>query len=141
TALAVWFVINISHERKVAIGERNRAEGERNRAEGERKTADKERDRAENALTSLKETAPTFAAQATGLVEQGDLEDALEKIGYAVSLDKVNADYLLQRANLLQATQQLTEAAECYRGVLALRADPAAKMNLELCEKLLRDNA
>ena len=120
TALAVWFVININHERKVAIGERNRAE---------------------SALTNLANTAPTFAAQARGLVEQGDLEEALEKIGYAVSLDKRNADYLLQQANLLQATPKLAEAADAYRSVLALRANAAAKMNLELCEKLLRDNA
>ncbi len=120
TALAVWFVVNINRERKAAIGERNRAE---------------------TALTDLANTAPTFAAQATGLVEQGDLEEALEKIGYAVSLNPRNPDFLLQQANLFQATQQLTEAAACYRSVLALRTDAAARLNLELCEKLLRDNA
>ncbi len=97
--------------------------------------------RAERALTELKKTAPTFAAQAKVLVEQGELDDALEKIGYAVSLDARNPDYLRQQANLLQATQRLTAAAESYRAVLALRDDPAAKLNLELCERLLRDNA
>src|SRR5436853_383357 len=81
-----------------------RAEANEHRAEGER-------NRAEDALASLKKTAPTFAAQARGLIEQGNLEDALEKIGYAVSLDKRNADYLLQQANLLQAMKKLAEAA------------------------------
>ena len=119
-ALAVWFVFNLNHERKVAVGERNRAG---------------------TTLANLAKTAPTFAAQARALSAQGNVEDALEKIGCAVSLDAGNVDYLLQQANLLQAAQKLTEAAECYRRVLALRPDVAAKLNLELCEKLLRDHA
>src|SRR5439155_9709881 len=41
----------------------------------------------------------------------------------------------------LQALSRLTEAAESYRRVLALRGDDAAaKANLGLCEKLLGEN-
>ncbi len=123
-----------------AIVEGNRAKREAVRAERGEQRALRGEAAAKDTLAELSKTAPTFAAMAKGLVEQGNLEGALEKIGYAVSLNGRNADYLLQQANLLQATQQLTAAADGYRAVLALRTDGAAKRNLELCEKLLRDN-
>lgn len=133
TGLAVWFVLNLrASEREATRNADLAANNAREARQNEQK--------AESALASLEKTAPTFAAQATGLVEQGELDEALEKIGYAVSLDRRNPDYLLQQANLLQATQKLAAAAESYRGVLALRADAAARLNLKLCEKLLRDN-
>ncbi len=96
--------------------------------------------RAERALAELRKTAPTFFALSKTLVDQGKLDDALEKLGFALSLDERNPDYLLHRANLQQATQRTALAAETYRRVLALRADKSAEINFALCEKLLRDN-
>lgn len=107
----------------------------------EGKRARREAVRANAALSNLVKTAPTFAAQASDLVEQGELDEALEKIGYAVSLEPRNSDYLRLQADLLQATQRLDNAAESYRAVLVLRPDHAGALtNLALCEKLLRDN-
>ncbi len=118
--LAVWFVANVTRERKTAVDERNRAKG---------------------ALADLAKTAPTFAAQAKALLDEGNIEGAMEKIGYAIDLVDANADYHLFRAHLLESGQQLAPAADEYRRVLALRpADAAAKANVALCEKLLAES-
>ena len=118
-----------------------RAEGALGDAENARRVADAERQSAEQALQDLKKTAPTFAAVAKTLLDEGKFEEAIEKIGYAIQLDENHPDYHLFRANLLEATQQLAEAATEYQCVLDLRAnDEAAKRNLTLCQRLLRDN-
>ena len=76
------------------------------------------------------------------LVAEERFPEAIDNIGSALLLDPNNADYLVQRADLLQATQRMPEAAEMYRRFLALRDDARARTNLELCEKLLaRDGA
>jgi len=96
--------------------------------------------RAARMLDELRGTAPTFDAQSHALLSEGNLDDALAKIGYAVGLAPDNADYHLARANLFQSTQKLSEAAGEYRRVLALRPDDAAaKANLDLCGKLLAE--
>ncbi len=98
--------------------------------------------RAESALARLRETAPTFYAQAKSLLDAGKFDDALTKIGYAIDLVTDNADYRLFRANLLEATQRLADAAEEYQRALALRpTDVSAQKNLALCERLLAENA
>jgi serine/threonine protein kinase len=97
--------------------------------------------RAERALAELRETAPTFHAQAKALLDEGKFDAAIAKIGYAIKLDEDHADYHLFRANLRQATQDLTRAADGYRRVLALRPDDtAAKTNLAICERLLAES-
>ncbi|MDF1814825.1 MAG: protein kinase [Verrucomicrobiales bacterium] len=97
--------------------------------------------RAEHTLTDLRRTAPVFFAQAKIVLEEGALDDALEKIGYAIQLDDATADYHLFRANLQQSAQDLAPAAAGYRRVLALRhEDESSKLNLALCEKLLRES-
>lgn len=94
--------------------------------------------RAEQTLAELRSTAPTFEAQSSASLTAGDLDGALAKIGYAAQLAPENADYRLARANLLQSTQRLAEAANEYRQVLALRpSDNSAKGNLMLCEDLI----
>jgi serine/threonine protein kinase/Leucine-rich repeat (LRR) protein len=96
--------------------------------------------RAERTLTELRGTAPLFAAQSRILLSEGKIDEALEKIGYAVKLRPDSPDYLLDRAHLLQSTQNLSEAAAAYSLVLALRSsDESAKLNLELCGKLMAD--
>jgi serine/threonine protein kinase/Leucine-rich repeat (LRR) protein len=121
--------------------ERKNAESERNAAQLARNTAEDQRKRAEQALADLKKTAPTFAALAKSLLEEGKFNEAIEKAGYAIQLDESNPDNRLFRANLLEATQELGEAAGEYRHVLALRPDDeSAKLNLDLCEQLLAEN-
>jgi len=96
--------------------------------------------RAERTLMELRGTAPLFAAQSRILLIDGKLGDALEKIVYAVKLCPDNPDYQLDRAHLLQSTQNLAEAAAAYRLVLLLRpSDDSAKTNLELCRKLVAE--
>ncbi len=97
--------------------------------------------RANNALASLAKTAPTFAANAKDLLDEGKVEQALEKINYAIELVDGNADYHLFRANLLESGQRLAEAGAEYRHVLILRpTDGAANANLALCEILLHES-
>ena len=93
------------------------------------------------ALAQLRGTAPTFQAQAQNLVNEGKLDDALDKIAFAIQLEPASADYHLFRANTLEAAQKLGEAATEYRRVLVLRrGDEAAQKNLALCTQLLADN-
>jgi len=99
------------------------------------------RNRAEATLHELRGTAPTFAAQARALVEDGKIDEALEKISYAIQLDPKNGDYLLQHGHYLQITLHLHDAAAAYRKVLVLRpGDADAQQNLDLCERLLAEN-
>ncbi len=108
-------------------------------AEGKR--AEREAAAAKATLADLRRTAPVFYTQAKVDSEDGKFDAAIEKIGYAIQLDDTNADYPLFRANLRQSAQDLATAADGYRRVHALRpADAAAKMNLALCEKLLRES-
>ncbi len=124
-----------------AFIEGKRAEREAVRARSEAARAERGEAAAKATLADLRRTAPIFFAQAKIVLEEGDLEDALEKIGYAIQLDDANADYHLFRAHLRQSAQELAPAAEGYRRVLALRPeDASAKLNLALCEKLLRES-
>ena len=123
---AALFLVSIGFTAKV-IAEGRRAE----RGEAAAKAT----------LADLRRTAPVFQAQAQAVLETGQFDDAIEKIGYAIQLDETNADYHLFRAHLRQSSQKLAEAAEGYRRVLALRpADASAQTNLALCEKLLRES-
>lgn len=114
-------------------------------SEATARAAEKEQARlrgdAERSLAKLRGTAPTFAAQASALIENGKFDEALDKIAFAIELDDGNAGFHLFRANTLQALTRLPEAVESYRHVLALRGDDAAaKANLDLCVMLLADN-
>ena len=107
----------------------------------ESRRAERGEAKANAALRDLRGTAPTFHAQAEGLLNDGKFDDALPKVGFAIKLDDGNADYRSFRANLLQASQRLPEAAAEYREVLRLRpGDKASAENLALCESLLREN-
>lgn len=122
--LTIAFTISITQERNTALLAKNSAE--------------KDRKRAEVALTDLQKTAPAFFALSKSLLQEGRLEEALEKSGYLVQLAPENADYHLLRANLLESLQYLVAAAGEYRRVLALRPDDkSAQDNLALCEELL----
>jgi len=107
----------------------------------EGRRAEREAAAAKTTLADLRRTAPVFYEQAKVVFSRGQFDEAMEKTGYAIQLDGAQPDYHLLRANLLQSSQQLADAAESYRRVLALRpADAAAKTNLALCEKLLQES-
>jgi serine/threonine protein kinase/Leucine-rich repeat (LRR) protein len=111
------------------------------KAKANAKTAQEQEAKAKATLADLRRTAPVFYQQAQVDFADGKRGAALEKLGYAIQLDETAADYQLFRAHLKQSFEQLTEAAEDYRRVLALRpADASATTNLALCEKLLKES-
>jgi serine/threonine protein kinase/Leucine-rich repeat (LRR) protein len=116
TALAVWFVINVTRAKQQAETERNRAE---------------------SALADLRKTAPTFYEQALALVRDKKLDSALEKLSYALSLAPREARYHALRGNILQTQLELPAATAAYRE--AQRLDPSfpyLAVNLALCARL-----
>jgi serine/threonine protein kinase len=97
--------------------------------------------KARGTLNDLRRTAPVFFEQAKADFEQGNRDAALEKLGYAISLDQQNADYHLFRANLHQSSKELRPAIAGYQRVLELRPDDeTARVNLELSEELSQDS-
>jgi hypothetical protein len=70
-------------------------------------------------------------------LEEGRLEDALEKVSFAVEVDPANADYHLLKARLLQGEGRLQEAVNAFQNVLQLRKDLTAAENVDLCTQLL----
>ncbi len=114
TALAVWFVVNVTRER----------------------------DRAEVSLTRLRATAPNFFDQAHVLTEARQFPEALAKIETALALDDTDAQFHAQRGNVLQSLGRHAEAAASYRAALALDPSvPHAADNLTLSEKLAKQGA
>lgn len=101
-----------------------------------------EKRRAEQALADLKETAPTFHAEALALIKEHKFADALVRVEYAIKLVPGHAGYHSLRGDLLETLGRWPEARAAYAE--ALRCDPQqpwANENLQLCEKLIRDNA
>ncbi len=96
-----------------------------------------ERDRAERTLAGLQKAAPALAAQAEALVTQQQLDAAIEQLTLALTVAPRDAGHRLRRAHLLQTSLRLKEAAADYRGVLAMRKDESAKLNLALTERIL----
>ena len=93
--------------------------------------------RAERALNSLRRAAPSLAAQAQALVGEQKLDDAVEKLDFALAIEPDNADYALRRANYLQAALHLRAAADAYRSILRRRPNAEAAASLAFCEKLI----
>jgi serine/threonine protein kinase len=94
--------------------------------------------KAQARLDELKQTAPTFLANAQQLLGEQKLTNALERITYATKLDPDQAEYHLLRGHILQALLQMREARDAYAE--ALRCDAKLTLaddNLKLCEKLL----
>jgi serine/threonine protein kinase len=97
----------------------------------------REAERSAQALARLRKAAPTFVERAWVHLEEGRLEDALEKVSFAAEVDPTNADYHLLRARLLQGQGRLADAADAFQNVLRLRKDLTASENLALCTHLL----
>jgi serine/threonine protein kinase/class 3 adenylate cyclase len=96
---------------------------------------------ATNALLRLRRTAPTFASQASSLLEQGEFEQALATNASAIELMPTEVGYRIFRANLLQAMEKLGEAEAEYITVLKLNpGDVIASKNIAICRELLSAN-
>ncbi len=90
------------------------------------------------ALTELRGTAPTFAAEAASLLDAQQFEEALDKIDYAIEQVPNEADFHALRGNVLQSTLRFGEAIAAYEQALERNPKHAgAKRNLELTKKLL----
>ena len=93
-------------------------------------------------LTELKETAPTFYAEARALVEELKFAKALARVNYAISLQPEDARFHLLKGNILQSLLQIAEARDAYAHALEL--DPEsfmAERNIRLCDRLLAASA
>lgn len=104
---------------------------------------------AEEQRRLLEERSRNMAAAAAQSAERsrrhlldGQPKEALDSMAQAVSLAPDNAEYVLARAHLLQASARFAEAREAYRRALDLGADRrAAGTNLELVTELERVQA
>lgn len=97
--------------------------------------------RANDTLEMLRETAPTFSAQAGALVEKQDFAAALEKISYAIALEPREPANHFLRGKILQSLLRIPEARDAFAQAAAL--DPQNRQtqeNLSLCEKLEREH-
>lgn len=93
-------------------------------------------------LAELKETAPTFYAEARSLVDEFKFAKALSKVNYAISLQPDDARFHALKGNIFQSLLQFADAHDAYARAVELDPElPYADRNLKLCEKLLADNA
>ncbi len=88
-------------------------------------------------LANLRSTAPTYYEAALALLDEQNLDAALEKASFAVSVAPDEAKYHQLRGNILQTQQQLGQAAQAFARANTLQARlPFLKQNLELCAVL-----
>ena len=93
--------------------------------------------RAQAALRDLAGTAPEFVARARELFREEKFDEAIRKIDFAIRLDPARPEYLIAKADLLEASLQFEEARVVYGKVLALEpANARAVRHQKLCEEL-----
>jgi len=133
--LTIGFLFKVNAEKRAAQASATRA----TEAEWVAKANEA---KANSTLADLRRTAPVFYTQAQVDFADGKRDEALEKLGYAIQLDERVPGYSLLRAHYRQSSLKFAEAATDYRRVLELQPEnPSAKVNLTLCEKLLREGA
>ncbi|MBM3876133.1 MAG: hypothetical protein FJ386_05360 [Verrucomicrobia bacterium] len=92
-------------------------------------------------LEELRATAPSIYAEARLLMGERKFARAIQKISYAISLDPKEADYYVLRGQLYQSQMRFADARDDFASALQLSpAHLLARDNLEVCEKILRDN-
>ena len=92
---------------------------------------------ASEALQSLRETAPTFAARAQDALREGQFEEALKAATFAVKLEPASCEYHALRGNALQVLVRWPDALTAYKRSLELGEIEEAKVNLRLTEELI----
>ena len=93
--------------------------------------------KATRALARLQETAPTFATRAEDALREGNFEEALKSIDFAVDLEPRNGGYHALRGNVLQVLVRWAEALEEYKAAIQHGESEKAQANLSLTESLL----
>ena len=95
--------------------------------------------RATHALKRLQEMAPMAAARAEDALKDGDFEEALRIITYAVDLDPNSALYRRIRGHAFQLLMRFQSAIDDYSAAVKIGDDASAQENLSLTENLLKD--
>ena len=98
----------------------------------------READHSSQSLSRLRKAAPTLVERAWSHLGEGRLDDALEKVSFAVDVDPKNADYLLLQARLQQSLGKIQDASETFQRVMQIRKDPVAAENIEICSRLTK---
>ena len=93
--------------------------------------------KATRALARLQETAPTFATRAEDALREGNFEEALKSIDFAVDLEPKNGGYHALRGNVLQVLVRWPEAVLAYQAAMRHGESDKAQSNLSLTEALL----
>jgi len=94
--------------------------------------------RINHTLERLRATAPTFYALAQNQLTSRQWNEALASVRQALALAPENARFRLLEGHILQARIELAEARFSYGEALRLEPSLAsARLNLELCERLL----
>ena len=93
--------------------------------------------KATRALARLQETAPTFATRAEDALREGNFEEALKSIDFAVDLEPRNGGYHALRGNVLQVLVRWPEAVLAYQAAMRHGENDKAQANLSLTESFL----
>jgi len=93
-------------------------------------------------VTELRRTAPAFYSLAQSLLAEVRMEEALQKVEYALTLDRHSPEYLLMRAQLLQSQLRIRDARDTFAQVLRHQPqNESARENLGLCNELLESSS
>lgn len=120
--------------------EGRRAIRERDRATQARIVTETERGRADGALKRLQKAAPTFAAKSDDAIKDGNVEEALKLIGFAIDMNQENASYRAARGDIFQANERFPEAIADYERAMKISADKRTGSNLALTRRLYQEN-
>lgn len=124
--LLVSFIIGLKREKNRALHAAERAQA------SEKELA--------QAVQALRGTAPTYAQDAVNLIDEQKLEEALEKIDYAVEQVPNEANYYALRGNILQSLLRFSESSLSYDE--ALSRNPGlknVKTNLQINKKIIAE--
>lgn len=105
------------------------------------KRANENFERLNLAMAELRQTAPSFAAEARTLMERQDFEQALVKVEYAIQLEPTESQYHLLKGHILQTLMRMREATQAYAAALGLNVSlQEARDNIQVCAKFIADN-
>ena len=124
---------------RIAKDNLRKYEDEQEKRKEETLRADKSESETESvkvqAAAEREESAKTFLASANDAVRAGKADNAMRDIGKAIEREPGNPRYLLRRAELLQSSGRLAEAAEAFRQAIDKGAGDRAEANLALSVK------
>ena len=102
----------------------------------------KQRRVAEQALSNLAQTAPTFMALAEEQIAAQKFDDALANIDHAISIAPENASYHARKGDILQTTLDLGGAVEAYStAMLYDKSLPFLTENLKISREIHKADA